>query len=105
MEVDSDQKGGSSIVTKKKDEGKALTVIKELSLLTDLATFQAHVGAKTKFGRKPHSSDPWGYTRELLAKYHDEHNLDEIIRLFGKVGATDEVQAALWVATNIRHVK
>jgi hypothetical protein len=103
--MDSERKGGSGVVTKKKDEGKALTVIKELSPLTDLAAFQAHVGAKTKFGRNPHPSDPWGYTRELLAKYHDEQNLEELIRLFGQVGATDEVQAALWVATNIRHVK
>ncbi len=92
-------------MTKQKDDAKKLTAIKELSELTDLVVFQAQIGSKTKFGRKPHPTDPWGYTRALLVKYHDAQNLDEIVRLFAQVGATNEVEAALWVATNMRHVK
>ena len=89
----------------RKNEDQINEIMKELSELTDLVVFQAHVGKRAKYGRKPHPTDSWGYTKELLEKYGDSENLAEIVRLFAEVGAMDEVKSALWVASNIRRVK
>lgn len=89
---------------KAEDKEKTISIVRELSELTDLAAFMDYVGRKTKYGRKPHPSDPWAYTREFLVKYKAEDQFDEVVRLFTDAGATSETQAALLVAANMKHV-
>src|SRR5689334_22412161 len=94
MDQEEHPKKGGGIVANAKDEdsgSKTISTIKELSNLTDLAVYQAQIGSKTRHARKPHPYDPWGYTREFLAKYGDAEHFDDIVKLFGEVGASDEV--------------
>jgi len=71
--------------------------------MMDLVGYQAQIGAKTKFGRKPGPSE-WYHTLAYLATYAPRTNLADVIALFAEVGAPNEVEAARWIALNMKHV-
>lgn len=80
-------------------------VIRQLSELIDLVEFQATVGRKSRFGKRPHKGDPdWGYTKEMLATYIIPIDLDRVKSLFAEVGCRNELEAAMWVAVNVEDV-
>ena len=89
----------------KKSEEKKSEVIRQLSQMIDLVEFQAVIGRKSRFGRKPHKSDPeWGYTKEMLATYTVPIELEDVKRHFAEVGCYNEKQAAMWTAVNLDDV-
>ena len=69
----------------------------QLSQLCDLIGFREQVIHKTKYGKKPHPSDPWGYTKDFLAYYAESTSPQEVIALFESAGCKNEVEAVRWL--------
>jgi hypothetical protein len=83
-----------------------LAMIRQLSIMIDLVEFQAFVGKKTRFGDKP-GPEPWYYTKRLLDTYPDDPAkpaLSELVGHFESLGAKNEVEAAMFIGVNIKHV-
>lgn len=74
--------------------------------MLDLVHYQSYIGRRTKFGDKP-GPDAWFYTRKLLSEHPDDPtkpNLEDIVSLFHQLGVNDEVQAAMFIGINMKHV-
>jgi hypothetical protein len=85
----------------REEEKRIRAVITQLSTRLDLIGLREQIIDKSKMGKKPHPSDPWGYTREILA-YYTEGKTDpqEVIRLFESVGCHNDIEAARFI---LRH--
>jgi hypothetical protein len=82
------------------------SILKQLSQMIDLVEFQAYVGRKTKFGKQP-GPEAWYHTRALLATYTDlpgKPAVEDVISYFKQLGIQSEVEAAMFVGVNIKHV-
>lgn len=76
-------------------------VIQQLSTMLDLIGLREQIIDKTKTGKRPHPSDPWGYTREIVAYYTDgKTDPQEVIRLFEGVGCHSDIEAVRFI---LRH--
>lgn len=84
------------------DMGKVKDTIMQLSDLCDLVGLRVQLIDKSKYGKKPHPSDPWGYTREFLAYYAESTDPQQVISLFESAGCENEIEAARWL---LRHDK
>ncbi len=71
--------------------------IMQLSQLCDLVGYADYVAEHTKYGKRPHKSDRWGYTRAYMNSYGDPADTDEVIRLFQAEGLPDEIEATRWL--------
>ncbi len=76
---------------------KLRSTIMQLSQLCDLIALREQVISKTKYGKKPHASDPWGYTRAFLAYYAESTEPEKVIGLFESAGCKDELAAVRWI--------
>lgn len=81
-----------------------LETVRLLSDLIDLVEYQSVIGRKSRFGKKPHAKDLWGYTKALFATYTEPRPFEEIVELFGRLGSTNEIQAARWVALHMKYI-
>ena len=81
-----------------------LEAVRLLSELIDLVEYQSVVGRRTRFGKRPHTSDEWGYSKALFATYTEPRPIEEIVELFGRLGATNEIQAAKWVGLHMKYI-
>jgi hypothetical protein len=81
-----------------------LEAVQQLSELIDLVEYQSAIGRKSRFGKKPHATDSWGYSKALFATYTEPRPFEEIVRLFARLGATNEIQAAKWVGLHMKHI-
>jgi len=59
------------------------------------------VGKKSKYGTRPHPTDAWGYTRQLLEKRGETGKIDGVINLFFQLGIEDEIAASKWLILNL----
>ena len=82
---------------------EALDVIKQLSELCDLVGLQAYIGRKTRYGDKP-GPEAWYHTRRFLAEYAPGTATEDIAQLFDRVGVTNEVDAAMFIVLNDKHI-
>jgi hypothetical protein len=83
--------------------GAAATIscLRELDMtIPEALTMQ--VGKKTRYGSRPHPSDRWGYTRQLLDKRGELDRLDALIALFSEIGIDDEISASKWLIVNMK---
>ena len=80
-----------------------LAMIKQLSLLLDLVGLQACIGKKTRYGDKP-GPDAWYHTQRYLSEYALGTDLEDVRQLFEEVGISNEVDAAMFVVLNEKHV-
>jgi hypothetical protein len=71
--------------------------IMQLSKLLDLLGLRVQLGHKSRYGRKPHPTDPWGYTREYLAYYATESDPAAVIGLFEGAGVRGDLEAGRWL--------
>lgn len=78
--------------------------IEQLSSMLDLVEYQSVIGRKSKFGKRPHPKDAWGYSKTLFATYTEARPTEEIIKLFRQLGATDELQAARWIGLRMKYI-
>jgi hypothetical protein len=82
-----------------------LKVIEQLSEMIDLVEYQSVIGRKTRFGKRPHRTDPaWGYSKALFATYTEPRPVEEILLLFGRLGATNEIEVARFIGLNMKHI-
>lgn len=79
------------------DIRKARDLIMLLSGMCDLIALRVQVIEKSKYGKRPHRSDPWGYTRAFLAYYAPETAPEGVIALFEEAGCKDEIAAVRWL--------
>ena len=77
--------------------------IEQLSAMIDLVEYQAYIGRKTKYGDKP-GPEPWYHTRKLLETYPNKPSLHDVIRMFEELGARSEVEAAMFIGVNMKHI-
>ena len=82
------------------DMGKVQAVIEQLSQLCDLIGLREQIIHKSKLGKKPHPTDPWGYTREILAYYAEATDPQQVIGLFESVGCHNDIDALRFI---LRH--
>lgn len=81
-----------------KDKARARATIMQLNILLDLVGLSTYVMEQSKFGKRAHPrGDAWGYTRDYMAVYAPDSDQDEVIRLFGEVGARDDHSATRWL--------
>jgi hypothetical protein len=60
-----------------------------------------YVGKKSKYGDRPHKSDPkWGYTRQLIREWNIPIEVDGFISLWEQLGIADEISASEYCATH-----
>lgn len=77
--------------------------LEQLSARIDLVALMAQLGRRTKYGKKPHPTDPWGYTRAFLATYAPETSVEELVPLFEELGgARNEVQVGSYLGLNVK---
>lgn len=76
---------------------KVRNTVMQLSQLCDLVGLREQVIHKSKYGKKPHPGDPWGYTREFLAYYAEGTDQQEVIGLFESVGCHNDIEAVRWI--------
>jgi len=82
------------------DMGRVRAVIEQLSQLCDLIGLREQLIERSKLGKKPHASDPWGYTRDILAYYAESTDPQQVIDLFESVGAKNDIEAVRFI---LRH--
>ena len=76
------------------------STVMQLSELLDLLGLRVQLGHKSNYGKKPHATDPWGYTREYLTYYAPESDPEQVIRLFEGAGLHNDLEAGRWL---LRH--
>lgn len=69
----------------------------QLSELCDLVAYADYVSEHTKYGKRPHHKDTWGYTRAFMQSYGDPGDTEAVITLFQSEGLPNEVEAARWL--------
>jgi hypothetical protein len=69
----------------------------QLSELCDLVAYGDYITERTKYGKRPHRSDEWGYTRRFMREYGDPADTEEVIRLLQGQDLPNEVEAARWL--------
>ena len=79
------------------DTGKVRDTIMRLSEKCDLVALRVQLTDKSKYGKRPHKDDPWGYTRAFLAYYAEETDPQEVIGLFEGAGVHGDIEAARWL--------
>ena len=82
------------------DMGRVQAVITQLSELCDLIGLREQVIHKSKLGKKPHRTDPWGYTRAFLTYYAETTDPQQVIGLFESVGCRNDIEAVQFI---LRH--
>jgi DNA-binding XRE family transcriptional regulator len=75
--------------------------VRRMRALTSPEGIVMQVGRRSKYGSRPHPTDAWGYTRQLLVKRGEEDSLEEIIAIFRDLGLDDEVSASKWLEHNL----
>jgi hypothetical protein len=84
-----------------REEKRIRAVIEQLSTKLDLIGLREQIIDKSNMGKKPHPSDPWGYTRETLAYYTGgKTDPQEVISLFESVGCHNDIDAVRFI---LRH--
>lgn len=76
---------------------KPENIVKQLSELCDVLGLREEVVKHTKYGKQPHPSDQWGFTRAFIAEYADRTDAQEVIAIFEGLGIKDEIGAARWL--------
>lgn len=63
----------------------------------DVLGLRVWLGKKTRFGRKSHPNDTWGFTREYLARYAEDADADEVISLLQTQGIPNDIECGRWL--------
>lgn len=63
----------------------------------DLVGLRYHLGNRTKFGKKSHPKDVWGYTKEYLVEYNPHADIRAIITLFESQGVKGDLECGRWL--------
>ena len=79
------------------EQDKVKDTIMQLSELCDLVAYGDYVTKHTKFGKKPHAKDMWGYTRAYMQSYGDPGDTSAVIALFHSADLPNEVEAVRWL--------
>lgn len=79
------------------EQDKVRNTIMQLSQLCDLVAYSDYIIEKTNYGRRPHRTDHWHYTRAFMKEYGDPADTEEVIRLFQSADLPNEVEAARWL--------
>lgn len=58
------------------------------------------VGKKTRYGSKPHPTESFGYTKELLEKRDEMDKFDAVLSFFADLQIQDEITASKWLVLN-----
>ncbi len=80
-----------------------LSIIKHISDMIDLVEYQMYIGRKTKYGDKP-GPEPWYHTQKLLETYPSKPSLEEVVNHFQELGVNNEVEAAMFIGINMKHI-
>jgi hypothetical protein len=84
-------------IEKQKQKREARNTIMQLSEMCDLIALRVQIMDKSKYGKRPHKSDPWGYTRAFLAYYAPETDAERVLGLLQAGGCNNDVEAARWL--------
>ena len=76
---------------------KVKDTIMQLSELCDLVAYSDYVAKRTRYGKRPHRKDAWGYTRAYMQSYGDPEDTEAVIALFDSADLTSELEAARWL--------
>ncbi len=82
---------------KQEEEKRVRSTIMQLSELCDLVGYSDYIVEHTKYGKRPHRKDAWGYTRAYLKAYGDPADTEAVIELFKSEDLPDEIEAARWL--------
>lgn len=84
------------------DTKKVKDTIMQLSKMCDLIALRVQITDKSNYGKRPHPTDNWGYTRAFLAYYAEGTDSAAVIGLFEAAGVHSDTEAARWL---LRHDK
>ena len=76
---------------------KVNVTIMQLSELCDLVGYGDYVAKRTRYGKRPHRQDAWGYTRAYMQSYGDPEDTEAVIALFQSADLPNEIEAARWL--------
>jgi hypothetical protein len=82
---------------------KVRNTVQQLSEIIDPIGLREYIIQRTPRG-KSSNPDPWGFTREAVAKYSDAADADRVIQLFEGVGCSNELEAVRWMLKNDKHI-
>lgn len=63
----------------------------------DVLGLRVWLEKKTRFGRKAHPRDEWGFTRQYLATYAEEADANYIIEVLKAQGIPNDIECGRWL--------